>query len=73
VLAVNALDARKRTRFWSLECESALVQAETIIAATPGRLLLVVMRRMREGGPIAHDPVGVPVVTSKERSQRPRP
>jgi hypothetical protein len=72
MLHVNALDRRRQTRHWSPECESALAQAEATIAATPGRLLLVVMRRMREGGPMAHDPVGVPVTTSKERSERPR-
>jgi hypothetical protein len=72
VLHVNALDQRRKTRFWSPECAAALAQAEATIAQTPGRLLLEVMRRMREGGPQAHDPVGVPMTTTTERSQRPR-
>jgi hypothetical protein len=72
VLHVNALDARKRTRFWTPECDAALAQAEATIAATPGRVLLEVLRRLHAGGPQAHDPVGVPMTTTKERSQRPR-
>jgi hypothetical protein len=30
------------------------------------------VRRLRQGGPQAVDPVGVPVTTTAERSQRPR-
>ena len=72
VLHVAALDQRRKTRFWSPECEAALAQAEATVGATPGRLLLVVMRQMREGGPQAHDPVGAPMTTTAERSERPR-
>lgn len=72
VLHVNALDARKRTRFWTPECDAALAQAEATIAATPGRLLLAVLRRLREGGPQAVDPLGTPTRDTNEKSKRPR-
>jgi hypothetical protein len=72
MLHINALDQRAKTRFWTPECDAARAQAEATIAATPGRLLLEVVRRLRQGGPQAVDPVGVPVTTTAERSQRPR-
>jgi hypothetical protein len=72
VLHVNALDQRRKTRFWSPECAEALAQAEATIAQTPGRLLLAVLRRLREGGPQAVDPLGTPTRDTKEESKRPR-
>ncbi len=71
MLHVNALDRRRQTRHWSPQCESELAKAEAVISSTPGRLLLEVMRRLRSGGPQAVDPLVAPVVTTKERSQRP--
>lgn len=74
VLHVNALDRRRKTRLWTPECAAALAQAEATIAQTPGRLLLEVMRRMRQGGPQAVDPLGTPTRgTGEERNEsRPR-
>lgn len=72
MLHIAALDRRKRTAHWNAECAAALAQAEAVISSTPGRLLLVVTRKMREGGPQAHDPCAEPTRDTNERSQRPR-
>lgn len=69
---INALDRRKRTPHWDAKAEAAMREAEAVVTATPGRLLLEAIRQMRSGGPQAIDPLGPPVVATSEESRRPR-